>query len=280
MTERLGGCLTASYFADLFRVDVGGGFYAFLPFLLTAMAVGVVLAAVVFTLLRAMEAKFLRRLTEAGADSAEAGKTLPEVGYTRGTFRTQWLLHLLHSPTCILYRNASSDEYDRVRAQFAAMGAGNAAMVAGNAAAEEESGTGSAGEGTGTGRTATDADGADTNGSAAVMAHATPETTETATTHEAAGNAENPTAPHVGDAEERRARREEARRQRRLGLKIAATEETRFYIPTDRRAYVEEHAAKFSTDDVMGLLYSVAAAGLLWFILLNVLNPLLKLLTK
>ena len=273
MTERLGGCLTASYFADLFRVDVGGGFYAFLPFLLTAMAVGVVLAAVVFTLLRAMEAKFLRRLTEAGADSAEAGKTLPEIGYARGTFRTRWLLHLLHSPTCILYRNASSDEYDRVRAQFAAMGAGNAA-------AEEESGTGSAGEGTGTGRTATDADGADTNGSATAMAHATP---ETAANHEATatdGNAENPTALHGGDAEERRARREEARRQRRLGLKIAATVETRFYIPTDRRAYVEEHAAKFSTDDVMGLLYSVAAAGLLWFILLNVLNPLLKLLTK
>lgn len=268
MTERLGGCLTASYFADLFRVDVGGGFYAFLPFLLTAMAVGVVLAAVVFTLLRAMEAKFLRRLTEAGADSAEAGKTLPEVGYTRGSFRTRWLLHLLHSPTCILYRNASSDEYDRVKAQFAAMGAGNAA-------AEEESGTGSAGEGTGARRAATD-----TNGSAAVMAHATPETTETSATHEAAGTAENPTAPHGGDAEERRARREEARRQRRLGLKIAATDETRFYIPADRRAYVEEHAAKFSTDDVMGLLYSVAAAGLLWFILLNVLNPLLKLLTK
>lgn len=267
MTERLGGCLTASYFADLFRVDVGGGFYAFLPFLLTAMAVGVVLAAVVFTLLRAMEAKFLRRLTEAGADSAEAGKTLPEIGYARGTFRTRWLLHLLHSPTCILYRNASSDEYDHVRAQFAAMGAGNAA-------AEEESGTGSAGEGTGACRAATDADEAGVSGSAAVMAHATPETAATDET------AENPTAPHGGDAEERRARREEARRQRRLGLKIAATDETRFYIPTDRRAYVEEHAAKFSTDDVMGLLYSVAAAGLLWFILLNVLTPLLKLLTK
>ena len=266
MTERLGGCLTASYFADLFRVDVGGGFYAFLPFLVTAMAVGVVLAAVVFTLLRAMEAKFLRRLTEAGADSAEAGKTLPEVGYTRGTFRTRWLLHLLHSPTCILYRNASSDEYDRVRAQFAAMGAGNAA-------AEEESGTGAC-------HAATDADGADTDESAAVMAHATPENTETSTAHDGAGTGENPTAPHGGDAEERRARREEARRQRRLGLKIAATDETRFYIPADRRAYVEEHAAKFSTDDVMGLLYSVAAAGLLWFILLNVLNPLLKLLTK
>ena len=270
MTERLGGCLTVSYFADLFRVDVGGGFYAFLPFLLTAMAVGVVLAAVVFTLLRAMEAKFLRRLTEAGADSAEAGKTLPEAGYAPGSFRTRWLLHLLHSPTCILYRNASSDEYDRVRAQFAAMGAGNAA-------AEEESGTGSTGKGTGACLAATDADGSDVNGSAAVMADAT---TETAKTTETAETAENPATPHGEDAEERRARREEARRQRRLGLKIAATEETRFYIPADRRAYVEEHAAKFSTDDVMGLLYSVAAAGLLWFILLNVLNPLLKLLTK
>ncbi len=243
MTGRSGGRLAASYFADLFAIDVGDGVYAFLPFLVTAIAVGVILAAAVFTLLRAMEATFLRRLTEAGADSPDAGKTLSELGYAPGSLRTRWLLHSLHSPTCILYRNASSDEYDRIKAQ---LGGGETAKAA----------TGNGAEGT----------------------------EEDAAGHPAADSAGKAGAPaETGSgksADERRAAREEAQRQRRLGLRIPTTGATRFYIPADRRAYVEERAAKFSADDIMGLVYTAAATGLVWFILLNVLEPLLKALTK
>ena len=243
MTGISGGRLAASYFADLFTIDVGDGVYAFLPFLVTAIAVGVLLAAAVFTLLRAMEATFLRRLTEAGADSPDAGKTLSELGYAPGSLRTRWLLHSLHSPTCILYRNASSDEYDRIKAQ---LGGGETAKAA----------TGNGAEGT----------------------------EEDAAGHSAADSAGKAGAPaETGNgesADERRAAREEAQRQRRLGLRIPATGATRFYIPAERRAYVEERASKFSADDIMGLVYTAAATGLAWFILLNVLEPLLKALTK
>lgn len=255
MTGRSGGRLAASYFADLFTIDVGDGVYAFLPFLVTAIAVGVLLAAAVFTLLRAMEATFLRRLTEAGADSSDAGKTLSELGYAPGSLRTRWLLHSLHSPTCILYRNASSDEYDRIKAQ---LGGGETAKAA----------TGNGAEGT-----EEDAAGhpaADSAGKAGAPA----------VTDAAAESGSRVPARRGESADERRAAREEAQRQRRLGLRIPTTGATRFYIPADRRAYVEERASKFSADDVMGLVYTAAATGLVWFILLNVLEPLLKALTK
>lgn len=255
MTGQSGGRLAASYFADLFTIDVGDGVYAFLPFLVTAIAVGVLLAAAVFTLLRAMEASFLRRLTEAGADSPDAGKTLSELGYAPGSLRARWLLHSLHSPTCILYRNASSVEYDRIKAQ---LGGGETAKAA----------TGNGAEGT-----EEDAAGhpaADSAGKAGAPA-----------VTDAAGETGSGVPARRGEsADERRAAREEAQRQRRLGLRIPATGATRFYIPADRRAYVEERASKFSADDVMGLVYTAAATGLVWFILLNVLEPLLKALTK
>lgn len=248
MTGRSGGRLAASYFADLFTIDVGDGVYAFLPFLVTAIAVGILLAAAVFTLLRAMEASFLRRLTEAGADSADAGKTLSELGYASGSLRTRWLLHSLHSPTCILYRNASSDEYDRIKAQ---LGGGSEKAATENGAKDAEPDA--------AGHPAAD----DTS-----KADASPVTGDGAASR------------HGESADERRAAREEAQRQRRLGLRIPATGATRFYIPAERRAYVEERASKFSADDVMGLVYTAAATGLVWFILLNVLEPLLKALTK
>lgn len=268
------GRLAASYFTDLFDVGVGGGVYAFLPFLITAIAIGVVLAAVVFTVLRAREAAFLRRLAEAGADSAKAGKTLTELGYAPGSFRTRLLLRILKNPTCFLYRNASSDALDRVKAAFAAM------QAAGEDGATEAAPDKDAGADHAANRAI--ADSAATNAA---------EETAVADSAAASGDggtdapegAENASAPRAGqgtDAEARRAAREEARRRRQLGMRVTATDATRFYIPAERRAYVDSRACSFSADDIMGLVYTTAAAALFWFILLNVLEPLLKLLTK
>lgn len=271
MTEA-SGRLAASYFTDLFEVGVGGGVYAFLPFLVTAIAIGVVLAAVVFTILRAREATFLRRLTEAGADSAEAGKTLAELGYAPGALRTRLLMRMLKSPTCFLYRNASSDELDRVKAAFSARQV-EADNAAGETAIEKSAAADEAADRTaavGDAATETVTAEAAANGEvSAATAPSAPEGTENA------ASAERST-----DADARRAAREEARRQRQLGLRVAVTDATRFYIPAEQRAYVDSHAGRFSADDIMGLVYTTAAAVLFWFILLNVLEPLLKLLTK
>lgn len=226
-----------SYFADLFRVEKGGEAFAFLPYLITAVAVGVILAAICFTVLRAREAAFLRRLAESGADAPDAAKTLSELGYERGTFRYRRLLRRLSDPTGIFYRNASSDALDRLKAQFAA-----SVVEQGNDAATD-----------GMSDAANDA--------------------------AATGDSEEPTKKS-GDAQEPDTPHGKARRQKKPGFRLAVDDTTRFYIPAERRSYVETRAMKFSADDYMGLVYTSVAAALLWFLLLNVLDPLLGLFVK
>lgn len=237
MASVLRGRAVVSYFADLFRVEKGGEAFAFLPYLITAVAVGVILAAICFTVLRAREAAFLRRLAESGADAPDAAKTLSELGYERGTFRYRRLLRRLGDPTGIFYRNASSDALDRLKAQFAA-----SVVEQGNDAA--------------------------TDG----MSDAANDTAAT-------GDSEEPTKKS-GDAQEPDTPHGKAQRQKKPGYRLAVDDATRFYIPAERRSYVETRAMNFSADDYMGLVYTSAAAALLWFLLLNVLDPLLGLFVK
>ena len=242
MASVLRGRAVVSYFADLFRVENGGEAFAFLPYLITAVAVGVILAAVCFTILRAREAAFLRRLAESGADAPDAAKTLPELGYIPGTFRYRRLLRRLSDPTGIFYRNASSDALDRLKAQFAASDAeGGTPAVTSDAETAANDTTVSADDTVALGRSE----------------EQTPE----------GGNAKSDA--HGG-----------ARRQKKQGFRLAVDDATRFYIPAERRSYVETRALKFSADDYMGLVYTSVAAVLLWFLLLNVLDPLLGLFVK
>ncbi|MGM9609830.1 MAG: hypothetical protein ACI3XE_06375 [Eubacteriales bacterium] len=114
-------CLSAgSYFADLFTVEAGNGAYAFLPYLVTAAAVAILLAAVYFTFWRARESRLLSRLRDAGAVGQGAGKTLGEVGYPPNKLRTRLLMRLMRSPACMLYRNLSTEEIDALSHAFEA----------------------------------------------------------------------------------------------------------------------------------------------------------------
>lgn len=112
-------CLAAgSYFADLFTVEAGNGAYAFLPYLVTAAAVAILLAAAYFTFWRAQESRLLSRLRDAGAVGGEAGKTLGEIGYPPKKLRTRLLMRLMRSPACMLYRNLSTEEIDALERAF------------------------------------------------------------------------------------------------------------------------------------------------------------------
>lgn len=112
-------CLAAgSYFADLFTVEAGNGAYAFLPYLVTAAAVAILLAAAYFTFWRAQESRLLSRLRDAGAVGREAGKTLGEIGYPPKKLRTRLLMRLMRSPACMLYRNLSTEEIDALERAF------------------------------------------------------------------------------------------------------------------------------------------------------------------
>lgn len=242
MASVLRGRAVVSYFADLFRVENGGEAFAFLPYLITAVAVGVILAAVCFTILRAREAAFLRRLAESGADASDTAKTLSELGYEPGTFRYRRLLRRLSDPTGIFYRNASSDALDRLKAQFA------------TSVAVQDNDT-----------TASDTE------------TAASDTAVSANDTVALGKREEQT-PEGGNAGSNA--HGGARRQKKPGFRLAVDDATRFYIPAERRSYVETRAMKFSADDYMGLVYTSVAAALLWFLLLNVLDPLLGLFVK
>lgn len=196
----------ASYMGDLFTVEAGDGTLALLPYILTAIAVGVFAAAICFTVWRAWEASFLRRLTESGADAPERGKTLAELGYEKSSLRCRLLRRALRSPASILYRNASSDVCDATRAAFA--------------------------EGVA------------------------------------------PTRSETGD--DRAARRA----RKKMGLRLDVRDDTRFYIPSDRAAYVESRAARFTVDDVMGLVYAAIGTGVVWFLLLHLVEPLASFLSR
>ncbi len=244
MASVLRGRAVVSYFADLFRVENGGEAFAFLPYLITAVAVGVILAAICFTVLRAREATFLRRLAEAGADAPYTAKTLSELGYTPGTFRYRRLMRRLGDPTDIFYRNASSDALDRLKAQFAASAtAGDTPVVTSDASAATEG-----------------------------MSDAANDST-------AAVSGEEPTVENA-DTQQPNTSQSKARRQKKPGYRLAVDDTTRFYIPAERHSYVEARVMNFSADDYMGLVYTSVAAVLLWFLLLNVLDPLLGLFLK
>lgn len=228
-----------SYFADLFRIENGGEAFAFLPYLITAVAAGVILAAICFTVLRAREAAFLQRLAQAGADAPDTAKTLSELGYEPGTSPYRRLLRRLSDPTGIFYRNASSDALDRLKAQFAVMGCVSESDTVGRSADAAAAPDSCAGIDTAVG-----------------------------------GIGEAPAGAPSQSGDEGKPCRKKS------GYRLAIDDKTRFYIPAERRSYVETRAMKFSADDYMGLVYTSAAAILLWFLLLNVLDPLLGLLVK
>lgn len=231
-------CLSAgSYFADLFTVEAGNGSYAFLPYLVTAAAIAILFAAAYFTFWRAQESRLLSRLRDAGAVGREAGKTLGEVGYPPKKLRTRFLMRLMRSPACMLYRNLSTEEIDTLMHAFG----------------EEPQG-----------ETETDA-------SPAAQDGAEPKNTAS----------DGSSAPETANEKAaRKDRREHARELRRRGLALTVREDTRFYIREDRLDYVKEHAAKFSLDDYMGLLYTTVITVVLWFIVMNFLDNIVGLFVK
>ncbi|MGN1207295.1 MAG: hypothetical protein ACI4SP_03245 [Eubacteriales bacterium] len=234
-------CLAAgSYFTDLFTVEAGNGAYAFLPYLVTAAAVAILFAAAYFTFWRAQESRLLSRLRDAGAVGREAGKTLEEVGYPPKKLRTRFLMRLMRSPACMLYRNLSTEEIDALMHAFS----------------EEEPQT----------ETETKADASPT-----VQDGAEPKNT---------ASDGSPAPETETEKSARKDRREHARELRRRGLTLAVREDTRFYIREDRLEYVEEQAVKFSLDDYMGLLYTTVITAVLWFIVMNFLDNIVGLFVK
>ena len=242
-------CLSAgSYFADLFTVEAGNGAYAFLPYLVTAAAVAILLAAVYFTFWRAQESRLLSRLRDAGAVGRGAGKTLGEVGYPPNKLRTRLLMRLLRSPACMLYRNLSTEEIDTLSHAFEA----EMSQTETETEAETETET-------------------EANASTAAQDGAEPRNT---------ASDGSPAPEPANEKSAQKDRREHARELRRRGLALTVREDTRFYIREERLDYVKEQAVRFSLDDYMGLLYTTVITVVLWFIVMNFLDNIVGLFIK
>ncbi len=233
-----------SYFKGLFTVEGAetGSALSYLPMLITAVAVGVILAALYFTFWRSFESKLLKRLREAGADCAADAVSLESLGYKPGSLSLRFARFLLRSPSCVLYKTVSCDELDRR----------NAALLL---QAEQPVGEEIAVP------------------TAAPAGEAAPPCEETTATDAKEPEAEPDCASKAEAKQKKRAARAALRR-------MAIVPGTRFYIQPPCADYAEGHAGKFSFDDRMGLVYTILVCGVLWFVLLNVLDPLVSWLSK
>lgn len=109
----------ASFFRELFTVTSDPGL-SFLPAVIIAIAVGVLLAGVSVTLCRRLERHFVRILYRAGAINADHGISLDAVGFCRGKPLGRLICHFLESPSCPVYTTATNSILDkRTYAEFA-----------------------------------------------------------------------------------------------------------------------------------------------------------------
>ena len=80
-----------------------------LPFIITAVCLGVILASVLYTLWRYAFSKFLGGLIKQDAVGCEKAVSLADLGYTKKSV----LVRLLLSPTSVLYKFVSSPLLDQ-----------------------------------------------------------------------------------------------------------------------------------------------------------------------
>ncbi len=262
----------SSFFKGLFKVDgaESGSVLAFLPYLITALAIGVVLASVYFTLWRFIEARLAKRLHAAGATAAADGVTLEEIGISASTLRGRILRYLLRSRACMVYKNISCDELDAQRLAMMIEMNEVSAPAPQQPSSEDDSTPAPVEE------TVPNEEGAPVDETtpseegAPVPENSVAEEEKSEPAELATPEAE---APETAPAEER------AKPFRpRFRLKLAP--EARFYILPTRVSYVEEHALKFSIDECWGLIYTVLGAAVIWLGALALLDSLAALLMR
>ncbi len=112
-------CLSiGSFFRSLFTIDGAEANSALstVPYIVTAIALGVLLAAVYFIIWRGIEAKIVKRLFDADATSAADAKSLTEIGI--GEKSGKIIRFLLRSHSAMIYKNVSCDELDKVNLDY------------------------------------------------------------------------------------------------------------------------------------------------------------------
>ena len=104
-----------SFFPSLFTVEGAevGSVLSMLPYIITAIALGVILAGGVYTFWQGISSTLFKNLLDANALDKEAGKSLLDLGYGEKKKTLKLLLRLLSKPTCVLYKFLSCDPRDK-----------------------------------------------------------------------------------------------------------------------------------------------------------------------
>lgn len=135
--------LLAGYIKELFIVDGAeeGSLVSLLPWIVTAICLGVVLAGLWFTISSCFERMFLTRLMRAqeasqsapreeGSEAGSiAGVTFAELGYTTTSCEARLMRWLLRRPSCSLYRFIGHTEAEAISEELAKLAASPAATT-------------------------------------------------------------------------------------------------------------------------------------------------------
>jgi hypothetical protein len=217
-----------SYWKDLFTVEDVGDVYAltFLPYLVTGIAIGVILGGLYYAFWRTIESTFLYRLKTNSAVGDKKAVTLETLGYKPGRLRYRVVRRLLRSPHCFLYKTISVDELDHIE-----------------------------------------------NAPQSVL-EPSPREAQTELT-DAAEAIELPLQDAFSDQLHTSGKpRQRAAAPRRLTI----SDDARFYIRVTSMEYAERHAIKLTHDNFTSLLFSILICLVVWFILMNSLDPFIALL--
>ncbi len=229
-----------NFIYDLFIVKDApdGSIYALLPYIITAVAIGVILASAYFIVWRAIEASLAKKLRAADATTAADGKTLRELGYK--PFWSGILRYLFRSQACIIYKTISSDALDAHR--LALMKQAGEVSDPADAVAED----------------------------------ALPDIIDFPTVADADQVASATDIAPVAEEDAGVAPEKEHPKKKRVRLRarLAVTPDTRFYIMPTRLEYAENHAMKFSRDDIWGFVFTCLGSAIIWLAALALLDPL------
>ncbi len=104
-----------SFFSSLFTVEgaEAGSMLSLLPYVISAIALGVILASGLFTFWQGISSHLFGKLLEADAVDPASGKSLSELGYQTKKKTLALLLRLLSNPSCMLYKFISCSVRDQ-----------------------------------------------------------------------------------------------------------------------------------------------------------------------
>ncbi len=245
-----------SFLKDLFTLH-GSGIVPYLPYLVTALFLGLFLAWTYLTLTRFIEAGILKKLHTLGAKDKDTAVSLDALGFVKDGKLHPFYKWFLSAPSCSIYHTVSCDTLDnRTLEDFQVRKRKNDSTDA--PVTSQTASPFDAGE-------ETLPCNQDVNGRGCTPSVVGEDTSLGAT------------APLVSDILTDTTEKKRHTKQKYPSIRIPLSPDTKFYILKERLAYVEERGMHFTADHWMQLVYTFLACGFACFLVLWFLEDLVRL---